>query len=413
MAGSLVLAVLERPRLAPAGSRLLDLALLAVLAGMAMQLIPMAPETRLQVAPAAVAFDRALRLPLEAPPPRPISIDPNATGHALLVATACVLAFFTARSVLQRSGVRTLARGIAALGLVLAPLAIVQHATSPELYYWTWPPYTRNAFPYGPFVNRNDMAVWLVLAIPITVGYVIARLESRRSPRAGLDPGAMADTTGVWLLAAIGFMTAALVASLSRSGLAGAATAACALAGCTAWRTSWRTGLAWLFIAATGAVLAAFAYANMGVLTARLDEVVTEGVAGRLSIWRQTWPMVQAYWPTGTGVGGYAYAMILYQTSSRLFYVNHAHSEYLQILSEGGALLAVPAALALLVALGHLWRRLTTDRTPVFWIRAGATSGLLGFLMQSVWETTLRMPANAVLLALVAAIALHVTESAA
>ena len=117
--------------------------------------------------------------------------------------------------------------------------------------------------------------------------------------------------------------------------------------------------------------------------------------------------MIRAFWPVGTGVGGYEDGMVLYQTSTRLFYVNHAHSEYLQILSEGGALLGVPAAVATFAGLLLIVRRVAADRTPVFWIRAGAASGILGFLAQSVWETTLRMPANALLLALVAAVALH------
>jgi hypothetical protein len=47
------------------------------------------------------------------------------------------------------------------------------------------------------------------------------------------------------------------------------------------------------------------------------------------------------------------------------------------------------------------------DRTAVFWIRAGAASGMLAVAVQSVWDTGLRMPANAVLFSLLAAIALH------
>jgi O-antigen ligase len=412
MAGALALAALERPKLVTAGTRVLDLALLAALGGMALQLVPLPAETRASLAPAATAFDRALRVNAGVVPPRPISLDPNATGHALLVSAACLLAFFTTRSVLQRSGVRTVARGVAGLGLVLAPLTIVQHATSPRLLYWTWVPYVGNARPYGPFMNRNDLATWLVLAVPLTIGYLFARFESRRSARAGSLVAVMADSTAAWLLGAAGLMSAALIATLSRSGLAGAATAACVLAACAAWRTSWKVGVVWLLVAGAGALVAAAAFANIGDLAARLDAAVSEGAAGRLSIWRQTWPMARAFWPTGTGVGAYQYGMIPYQTSTRLFYLNHAHSGYLQLLSEGGALLVIPAAVAIGAAITQVYRRTMADRTPIFWIRAGAASGLIGFLTQSIWETTLRMPANGVLLALVAALALHPTDAA-
>jgi O-antigen ligase len=103
--------------------------------------------------------------------------------------------------------------------------------------------------------------------------------------------------------------------------------------------------------------------------------------------------------------------MLAYPKSSPLFYLNHAHNEYLQLLAGGGALLAVPVAGVMLAAAWRMMQRLRSDRTTaVFWIRAGAASGILGVVVQSVWETTLRMPANAVLFALVAAIALHDPE---
>jgi len=53
-------------------------------------------------------------------------------------------------------------------------------------------------------------------------------------------------------------------------------------------------------------------------------------------------------------------------------------------------------------------RLLRGDRTAMFWVRVGAVSGMIAVAVQSVWDTGLRMPANAVLLALLAAIALHV-----
>ncbi len=408
VAGVLVLAGLERPRLAASGSRVLDVALVGALVGIALQLVPLAPDLRLRLAPGAVAFDRALRLSAPiAQPSSPASIDPGATARALLASAVVVLTFFTARSVLRRAGVRTIARGVAGLGLVLAPLTIVQHATSPRLFYWMWAPYAANARPYGPFVNRNDLATWLVLAIPLTVGYLLARVDARRTPGA---VGALADSTAIWLFGAAVLMTAALVASLSRSGLAGAAVASCALAGLSTRRTSWRVGGTWLLAGAAGALALAAAYANLDALAFRFDNAFTEGVVGRVSIWRQTWPMIRAFWPVGTGAGAYETGMIQFQTGPHLFYLNHAHSEYLQILSEGGGLLAVPAGVAVVAAVTQMFRRVLTDRTPVFWIRAGAVSGVLGFLVQSVWETTLRMPANAVLVALVAAMALHGAE---
>jgi hypothetical protein len=41
----------------------------------------------------------------------------------------------------------------------------------------------------------------------------------------------------------------------------------------------------------------------------------------------------------------------------------------------------------------------------MFWIRLGALAAIAGVLVQSIWETGLRMPANAMLLAVLAALA--------
>ena len=43
----------------------------------------------------------------------------------------------------------------------------------------------------------------------------------------------------------------------------------------------------------------------------------------------------------------------------------------------------------------------------MYWIRAGALSGLAGAAAQSVWETGLVTPANAALASILAAIVIH------
>jgi O-antigen ligase len=93
-----------------------------------------------------------------------------------------------------------------------------------------------------------------------------------------------------------------------------------------------------------------------------------------------------------------------------VFFFNHAHDEYLQILAEGGLLLAVPAAIAAIAGALLIARRLRVDRTPIFWIRAGAIAGMVAVAVQSVFDTGLRTPANGVLFAIVAAIACHETR---
>ena len=106
-------------------------------------------------------------------------------------------------------------------------------------------------------------------------------------------------------------------------------------------------------------------------------------------------------------IGAFERAMLVYQQSSRLLFFNHAHNEYLQLLAEGGLLVAVPVGCAVLVGIRAAWHRLSSDDTPIFWLRAGALGGMTAVAVQNVWDTGLRMPANAALFAIVAAMALH------
>jgi O-antigen ligase len=203
----------------------------------------------------------------------------------------------------------------------------------------------------------------------------------------------------------VALMIATLFISVSRSGLAGLAAALCTLLWLSRGRlTARRRAYAFGALAAIG--VAATSFANIGVVASRLGETL-EAAGGRVGVWRQTWPMVRDFWPGGVGIGAFAQAMVRYHRGSYLFYVNHAHNEYLQLLAEGGALAIAAGTIAVLAAARLISRRLATDRTALFWVRAGAASGLVAVAVQCFWETPLGLPANAVLLALLAAIAMH------
>lgn len=409
--GALILTALERPSIARAPYRLLDFCLLACLVAVTLQLVPLPAAVRLAVSPHASGIDRALRLDAPADPssgpPAPLSIDPRSTVGALLLGLSFVLLFWCARSAFARGGARDVLRGTAWCGLILAAVAILQHATAPRLLYWLWRPPDAGALPFTPFVNRNDLATWLILAIPLTLGYGLARIRSRTHRQRGpIDPAFVFDSTTVWLAGSVCLMTAAVLVSMSRSGLTGLAVGLGSLVWVSRGRMV-RRGRAWLAAGLALAVVVATAYANLGALATRVGETLTLGIGGRRAIWHDTVPMIRDFWQAGVGAGAYGRGMLVYQQASRLVYFNHAHNEYLQIAAEGGLLVGAPALVALAAAAWQIVKRLQADHSPVFWMRAGATSGLLAVVAQSLWETGLRIPADAVLFALAAAIALH------
>jgi len=113
------------------------------------------------------------------------------------------------------------------------------------------------------------------------------------------------------------------------------------------------------------------------------------------------------YEATGTGAGAYGTAIQRYQTAEPGYAIGQAHNHYLQLAAEGGTLLVVPVGLAAGLFAVALVRSLKRDGSYTYLVRAGAAAGLAGVMVQSVWETGLRMPANAMLFAILAAIATH------
>lgn len=344
----------------------------------------------------------------------PLALDlPDAAAAALIFAGTLIL-FVTAREVFDAGGVRTAVRGIAVTGLVLSALAIAQEATAHGQMYWRWRPVYERAFPFGPFVNRNHFGTWAILAAPLCIGYLAAHMEAHRGGTftswrkrvvAALDGRA-------WLLlAAIVMLIAATLVSLSRSSMLGLLVAL-ATGGVLARRRGrirqqghgWRIAVA----VAAGTVLAAtFLPIDPESIGGRVA-ASGQGVAGRLEIWAATWRIIRDFFLTGTGVGTFQTAMVLYQQSSPGVIFNQAHNHYLQAAAEGGLLVGVPVAASLIVLARSGAAALSRDSSGMYWLRAGAASGLVGVAAQSLFETGMLTPANALLAAVLGAILLHV-----
>lgn len=411
VAGAALLVALARPRPWQRPHALVDGALTACLVGVAVQLAPLPVRLHAILSPSTPTVDATLQL---VPPERAsggarvLSLDPTATAWALATGLVLVLVFWAARWVFERDGgARLVSRAIAWMGLVLGPVALVAHWTAPRLIYGFWTPITQSdsPTPYGPFVNRNHFATWLALAVPLVAGYAMTRVASPSASGRPRGLGGAIDDRLAMLVGSLLLMTAALLASLSRSGVAGLIVGLVVFCGLGARRlTAVRIG--WLLLAISALVAVSTAYMSVPGLLSRL-EGVPNGLTERWTIWRDTWSMTRDFLVTGVGVGGFERGMLVYQRGARDVFFNHAHNHYLQWLAEGGVMLAAPAAVALVAATSEVVDRLRGDRTAAFWLRAGAASALGAVAVQSLWEVGLVMPANAVLFAVIAAIAVR------
>jgi O-antigen ligase len=353
------------------------------------------------------------RLALDVPRALPLSVDVDAGAWASLVAACALATYVSARHVFAQGGVRRVTRAVAAIGFVVSAIALAQEASAHGLMYWRWRPLDEGAEPFGPFVNRNHFGTWVVLAVPLVFGYLAAHGTAHHHGSSVSRPWqarvrALADGRTIWLTATAVFMVVALAVTLSRSAMFGFTVAALLgvwfrpAGGHAAARRPARWIAAGLLIAAA-VVLVRVDPATLGTRLA----AAPVSAASRLAIWRDTGPVVRDFWLTGTGAGTYETVMLLYQRSTPEVRFNQAHNHYLQLAAEGGVLLVIPLLLGLRAYIREAGAILRSDSSGMYFVRVGAVCGLAGVAAQSIWETGLTTPANALLAAVLAAIAVH------
>lgn len=410
-------------------------ALALVALGAALQLVPLPRDTRLALSPASEAMLLDLHLDLGAPraaldedatagatpaPAFPLSINPRATrrGIVLLAGLALLLAGLT--RLLAITGARRLCSWIVAFGTALALLGILQrailgdHAYGGMRIYGFWKPVNLLTTPFGPFVNKNHFAGWMLMALPLAIGLALGWIarSGRRSTRgmrnAVLWLSSAAGGTVQLLLIAVALMTASLVMTLSRSGIAGLVIAILLAAFAVGRRFDDRR-VRW-------GVLGSMALLLLLIAVVAGSDVADRFVSGagsvdlRRRIWRDSISVFRDFPLVGTGLNTFGTAMTRYQSTQFDALFQEAHNDYLQVLAEGGLLIAVPAAAALLLLAAGIHRRFRrgNDDEMSYWLRVGATTGLVAIGLQSLVEFSLQMPGNAVFCVTLMAVALHI-----
>jgi O-antigen ligase len=416
-----------------AASTRLAIGLMAIAFVITLQLVPLPRRALTSLSPATDTFlsqsDFSYMRPTNNAEPsdfvdpsslpwRPISIDPAKTVLGLGLFGALALFLLGATRTISNVGARPLAMAVMFLGILITVLAIIQLAINPNareftLIYGFWRPRYVST-PFGPFVNPNHYAGWMLMALPLVLGLGYGTFERARleAPPGTSHPGrfALAEAGGVVALCAFAFlvMGVSLVMTRSRSGIACLAIAT-ALPGAMIARRQPSSR-------ARASVVAAFALLLLGIVAwAGVDNMIVKfraaqvGPVSRLGAWRDTLHIIADSPLTGTGFDTYGRAMQLYQTPPRTVYFLEAHNDYLQILAEGGLLVGLPVLVAVLIFAGDVQRRFKeAPKTGLtYWLRVGAVVGLVSVAVQSLVEFSLQMPGNAAFFAVLAAIALH------
>ena len=251
-------------------------------------------------------------------------------------------------------------------------------------------------FLHGTIYNPDHFAFYLELLFPVALGLLFARLHI-------FDPGQSLkekilhiadDRLVIFLFAAAVVLAAGIYLTGCRTGIVVLVLSVLFFAQMSVYlrvNFSARRHLRFLFILAT--LLAVF----IGVQST-LDKFLTGNYieGGRIDYWSNTLAMSIDFPMFGTGLGTFKYAYFLYGKETG--WVDHAHNEYVESLSDMGALASI-AFLALLTVLAfsllRMWiRRRHPEIKPVV---LGVLTALFAAFFHSFFDFSLRIPANAFL----------------
>ncbi len=368
------------------------------------------------LSPSVERFLSEYRLGHRAAGTHALSLEPGATAVALGLFCAFALLLVGLVRMIRFVRLDWLLNQLMILGVVLAIFGVVQKAliddVNPLLYGFWKPDFGGN--PFGPFINRNHFAGWMVMMLPLVIGYSCVVMYQSRRPVSGDWRGWLhwmwtVEAGRFWMVM---FVIIALGMSLaltgSRSGIASFAVATAVFGAFLLSRSAARRARVAAAVYLSVLVLTAVAWAGVDRAVDRFGRASSDA-DGRLSAWSDTVDIVQDFPAFGSGLGTYGLAMLLYQTSGRDTMYAQAHNDYLQVAAEGGLLVAVPVLVTLGLVGFVVRRRLKSgeDDLLTYWTRVGAVAGLAGIAAQSVVEFSLQMPGNRVLFVVLLALAMH------
>ena len=394
-------------RLAP--QPLLSLLLLSPALFAVVQLIPVPAGLWSRLPGHAVYLDTLDGIRATAMSWRPVSVSPDATRAALLAGIPLVAAFLLAY-LASLAQLRLLMRLVVAMAFAEVLLGLMQISGGEHS------PLFFGVMSYGPpvgtFANRNHFANYVAMAL---AAYVWLAYEANRDAMSRRKPTSFGSShkAAAWVAGSLVLVLGILMSRSRGAALFGLPMALIGLSAVSLRVIGWARGLRFAVPVTLLLVLAAAALIGFDAVTSRISGAQLAGSASfRSALALASLDAAAAFWPWGSGWGTYDLAVQRFQPASMAFYPNHAHMDYVEMLLEGGIFFALLAAMflwlagrraRLLVKLALRDRKL--DREAMAATLCGL--GLLGFLLHSLVEFNMRIPANAILACLLAGVYLR------
>jgi O-antigen ligase len=383
------------------------------------QLVPLPEGLHHWLAPGSAALwhpDVPAAAAVLGPGSRPVSLYPEATRRWLAFATGVIaLALAAAPALRHRHLLLRAASAIVTGAVFVSVYGFLARLVFGDRLFGTWTVPT--VAPFGPFVSKNHFAGYVELAALLAVGLAAGLADEARRGESWLnwiDSHRAQWVVVAWAAAFV--LVLAVPVSLSRGGVV-SLTAGLA---CFVLLQVWARKGSRLSGPGLVGVLAGLGAAGLLLVavlpTEARDRVLTlAGITSdqsgsyRLALWRDTLRLAASSPAVGSGFGAYEDALPRFKTAAGGFRVQHAENDHLELLAEGGilaTLLGAAAVLALLL-LGLKALRATEHRLARSLLAAALAGGATVYV-HAAFDFNLRIPSNALMASLLAALCVSV-----
>ncbi len=265
-----------------------------------------------------------------------------------------------------------------------------------------------DAFVTGTYVNRNHFAGYMAIIICMSFGYITYLFsDTSKSKTSGWRQRLsriinLIGTRAGLLFFLILIMSSALILSGSRMGICSFIAAIILMSILMSKKVSMKK---MLFILLPICLMAV--WIGLNPVIARFSHIShsmeTEG--NRTQIWEDTCNLVKDFPVLGTGLGTYEYMFPKHKTIKRQLLYDHAHNDYLEIITDTGFMgfiIVMAGAAYYLFAVVKMWFRGTNSF--VKGITAGCLGGIAYIILHSLTDFNLHIPANALHLSIITGI---------
>lgn len=312
----------------------------------------------------------------------------------LMLLTLLAIFFVTHQAVRSRKERRVLVYVIISTGLFLAFFGMLKRYDMNFLGLWEYSDHLRptSISLNGPYVNRNHMAGFLEMVIPVMLGLFLTREHSNEK------------LLGMICLTL--FFIVAQAMTLSRGGWSATLGALAFMMLALLLQKEFKQKRLLVSIVVSVLIVGLIILASTPVvqrITTLTQQSALDTLGGRDRMWEGTLSLIKDHLYTGTGPGTFTEAYPAYQEPGASYLAVYAHNDYLQFLADCGipALFVMAWLLFLFFRAG--FKKLQSRSRQTRGLTLGAMGAVVAILIHSFSDFNLHIPANAVLFTVLSA----------